>query len=44
MRIRGRKNSFCSGLPNLMMACATIRIPMGDSEGAPATIDSTEKM
>ncbi|SKT19245.1 Uncharacterised protein [Mycobacteroides abscessus subsp. abscessus] len=44
MRIRGRKNSFCAGVPNLMMACATIRIPMGDNEGAPATIDSTEKM
>lgn len=40
----GRKNFFCAGVPNAMIACATIRIPIGDNDGAPASVDSRLKM
>jgi hypothetical protein len=42
--MRGRKKSFCAAVPKAMIACATIRIPIGDNEGAPASVDSRLKM
>jgi hypothetical protein len=42
-RIFGRKNSFCSGVPNCMMVGPTVlMVNMGT--GAPARIDSSKKM
>ena len=42
-RIFGRKNSFCSWVPNCMMVGPTVlMVSMGT--GAPARIDSSKKM
>ena len=42
--MRGRKKSFCSCVPKRMIAWATILIPIGDSDGAPARVASRLKM
>jgi hypothetical protein len=42
-RILGRKNAFCSSVPNCMMVGPTVlMVSMGT--GAPARIDSSKKM
>jgi len=37
-------NDGRASVPNATIACATMRIPMGDRDGAPASVDSLLKM